>query len=208
MRHRRIDRLFVIGLAVVVLGGSAAAAPQKKPVNRTAAIQADFRKRVAEYDALQQKLEAMLPKLGTDATPQQIDQHQRALGDLVAMARANAKPGDLFTPDMQRVVRRLFLGVFKGAPGREAKKYIHDEPHPVTPEINKRYPDNIPLSTMPPRVLAKLPKLPDELEYRFIANHLIIMDVHAHIMLDYVLDAIPADPAAARDKAAAPGRGN
>ena len=34
--------------------------------------------------------------------------------------------------------------------------------------VNGRYPDDVPVSTMPPQVLAALPKLPEELEYRFI----------------------------------------
>ena len=163
-----------------------------------AATEAAFLKRIDEYMQLHKKLESAAPKLPDNATPQQIDQNQRAMGDLVAKARADAKPGDFFTPDMQRVIRRLFADVFKGKAGRDARKYIHDEPHPVTPEINKRYPDTIPLATMPLRVLAELPKLPDELEYRFVYSHLILMDVHAHLILDYVLNAIPGDVPARR----------
>jgi hypothetical protein len=155
----------------------------------------DFENRVKAYMQLRDQLVAKLPKLPKDATPQQIDRDQRALGELVAQARANAKPGDLFTPAVQRLVRDRFAVVFQGTRGREAKKYIHDEPHPVSPEINKRYPDTIPLSTMPPRVLAELPKLPDGLEYRFIDSHLILMDVRAHMILDYIPNAIPNDTA-------------
>jgi hypothetical protein len=178
----------MVAAAALPLG----AVPGQQPrVNGTAAAEAAFVKRVNEYVTLHKKLEAMLPKLPDHATPQQIDQNQRAMGELVAQARATAKAGDLFTPDIQQVVHRIFADVFKGQAGRDAKKYIHDEPHPVMPEINKRYPDTVPLSTMPLRVLAGLPKLPDELEYRFIANHLILMDVHAHLILDYILNAIP-----------------
>jgi hypothetical protein len=173
-----------------------AGAPQR--VNAAASTQAEFLKRIDAYMQLHKKLEAMVAKLPDQATPQQIDQNQRALGQLVAQARSGAKPGDLFTPDMQQLVRRLFADVFKGRAGREANRQIHDEPHPISPEINKRYPDVVPLATMPLRVLAELPKLPDELEYRFIDRHLILMDVHAHIILDYVLNAIPAAAAGGR----------
>jgi hypothetical protein len=200
MMQSRRCRCSHVGIAAVVLvigsilasASNALAQSGRGPrVNPTAATVSEFEKRLDAYAALHKKLEASLPKLPTDATPQQIDQNQRALGNLIAQARANAKPGDLFTPDMQRLVRRLCADVFKGSAGREAERQVHDEPHPITPEINKRYPDVVPLSTMPLRVLAELPKLPDELEYRFIHRHLILMDVHAHIMLDYVLNAIP-----------------
>ena len=36
--------------------------------------------------------------------------------------------------------------------------------------VNTRYPDDLPVSTMPPQVLAMLPKLPEELEYRLSAT--------------------------------------
>lgn len=189
-----VSRLMCVGVAVALAATATASVAHAQPrVNASAAIQADFLKRVDEYVQLHKRLEAMLPKLSDDATPQQIDQNQRAMGELVSKARANAKPGDLFTPDMQRVVHMLMNEVFRGPAGREAKRQIHDEPHPVTPEVNKRYPDVVPLATMPLRILAQLPKLPDELEYRFVASHLILMDVHAHLILDYVLNAIPAD---------------
>jgi hypothetical protein len=188
----RMASAMIIAFAVASAPADIAAARQRPRVNATAAAEMAFAKRVNDYMTLHKKLEGTLPKLPDNATPQQIDRNQRSMGDLVREARAGAKPGDLFTPDMQRVVHQLFADVFKGKAGRDAKNYIHDEPHPVTPEVNKRYPDTIPLATMPLRVLAELPKLPDELEYRFVANHLILMDVHAHLILDYVLNAIPA----------------
>src|SRR4051794_22239158 len=78
---------------VVTHGSIATAAPRLQKVDATAAVIADFRKRVDEYMQLHKKLEATLPKLPVHATPQQIDQNQSALGDLIAQARASAKPG-------------------------------------------------------------------------------------------------------------------
>ena len=60
--------------------------------------------------------------------------------------------------------------------------------------INKRYPDEVPLATMPPKLLANLPTLPDQLEYRFVYNDLILMDDHAHVILDFIVDAMPRAP--------------
>jgi hypothetical protein len=36
-----------------------------------------------------------------------------------------------------------------------------------------------------------LPKMPEELEYRFVGRNLVIMDEHAHLIADFVSDAIP-----------------
>jgi hypothetical protein len=57
--------------------------------------------------------------------------------------------------------------------------------------VNDRYPDSIPRSTMPPEVLQVLPKMPEELEYRFVGDNLIILDPHAHLVVDYVPAALP-----------------
>jgi hypothetical protein len=57
--------------------------------------------------------------------------------------------------------------------------------------INGRYPDSIPVSTVPPQVLAVLPQLPSELEYRFIGTTLILLDARAHIIVDYMTGVLP-----------------
>ena len=198
-RFYRAARLGAIALASGLFaepaqrsGGLVAQANLSVP----AEIQADFQKRVAAYADLHKKLEARLPKLPKDATPQQVDRDQRAIAQLVVQERLDAKQGDFFAAGMQTYVRALLAEVFKGPAGAEAWKAVHDEPHPVRPVVNKRYPDEVPLSTMPPLVLARLPRLAAELEYRFVNNDLILMDVHAHIILDYVANAMPAAPAA------------
>ena len=57
--------------------------------------------------------------------------------------------------------------------------------------VNARYPDQVPLSTMPPDVLENLPKLPKEVEYRFVGEHLILLDPDAHIVVDLMPRALP-----------------
>jgi hypothetical protein len=44
---------------------------------------------------------------------------------------------------------------------------------------------------MPPDVLAALPQLPEELQYRFVGSRLILLDSKAHIVVDYVSDVLP-----------------
>ena len=68
--------------------------------------------------------------------------------------------------------------------------------NPVTPaamklRVNVRYPDSVPLTSVPPQVLQTLPKLTEDLEYRFIGDWLILLDVHAHVIADFIEDALP-----------------
>jgi hypothetical protein len=167
-------------------------APPKKPtVNADAAVIADFVKHVDGYAALHKKLEATLPALPKQTTPQQMDAHERALAKLIQDGRASAKQGDLFTPAMQRLVRRLLAPVFTGRAGAQIKSEITDKEYKGTVKlaVNGRYPDEVPVSTMPPQVLQALPKLPEELEYRFVLTSLILFDPHAHIIPDFVEQA-------------------
>ncbi len=148
--------------------------------------------RIKDYIALHQKLERTLPAVPTEATPQQIDQNQRALEKLVRDNRATAKPGDIFTPAAQPVIKRLLAAVFGGPDGKQLKASIMDEnPVGITLAVNARYPDIVPLSSVPPEVLQTLPKLPEELQYRFVGNRMIILDAHAHVVADFIEDALP-----------------
>lgn len=167
------------------------AAGQTK-VNPDARIAAEFIARVDDYLELHRRLEDTLPKLSKETTPEQIDAHQRALGRMVAEARRGAKAGDIFTRETRALFRRYLAAVFGGPNGRQLKASINDEnPGPVKVGVNQRYPDEIPLATMPPQVLQWLPQLPDELEYRFIGDRLVLLDVHAHLVVDLIEDALP-----------------
>jgi hypothetical protein len=151
--------------------------------------------RLQEYVDLHIKLERSLPVLPKEATPQQIDKNQRGLEQLVREARASAKPGDLFTPQARPVIKRLMTDVFGGPDGKQLKASIMDE-NPVDPvalklTVNSRYPDIVPLATVPPQVLQALPKLHEDLEYRFLGDWLILLDVHAHVIADFIDDALP-----------------
>jgi len=148
--------------------------------------------RLKEYIELHNKLERTLPKLPNEATPQQIDKNQRTFEKLMQQARATAKPGDIFTPEAQPVIKRLLATVFGGPEGKQLKASIMDEnPVGITLTVNGRYPDNVPLSTVPPQVLQTLPKLTEDLEYRFIGDRLILLDTHAHVIADFIEDALP-----------------
>jgi hypothetical protein len=190
----RFTFLVVFAVAVLAARPAVSAGPlaQQPRVNADAKSMAEFEKRVQEYVALHRKLEATLTSLPNEATPQQIDVHQRELGRLIQGARANAKPGDLFTPDMRRVVRRLLARVFRGPDGAQVKRSILDEyTGPARMQVNSRYPDTVPLSTVPAQVLQNLPTLPEDLEYRFVGDRLILLDSHAHIIADYVEKVFP-----------------
>lgn len=163
-----------------------------QPVNTHAKAMAAFQERVKQYITLQSKAQADLPTLSKESTPEEIHKQQLALAGRIRQARRTAKPGDIFNPDMRIVIRTLMAQVFGGPEGAELKADIMDEnPGRIRIVLNERYPDNVPLSTVPPQVLAGLPKLPQALEYRFLGRALILLDIEAHLIVDIMENAIP-----------------
>ena len=62
--------------------------------------------------------------------------------------------GDIFTPEVAPVILKLMKQVFGGPDGRQLRDSIMDEnPGTVKIAVNGRYPDIVPLSTVPPQVL-------------------------------------------------------
>jgi hypothetical protein len=157
-----------------------------------AAALATMNDRLKQYVDDHKKLEEGLPKLSKEASPEEIDKNQRAFEQRVREARKDARQGDIFGPEAQPVIRRLLAAVFAGPEGKELMASILDEnPVGMKLSVNMRYPDNVPISTVPPEVLQTLPRLSEDMEYRFIGRHLILLDSHAHVVADYIPDAMP-----------------
>jgi hypothetical protein len=191
MTHRSARGFLSLVVTVAVLTASCTSGTPQLHTPEAQAVVA-FKDRVTEYVALHEKLEATLPKLPDKATPEQVDYNQRTLGTLIKSARRDAKPGDFFSPGIQTMVRRVLKDVLSGPGGGTVKASIMDE-NPGVPQllVNERYPSSIPLSTMPPQLLAPLPPLIGELEYRFIGRRLVLVDTEADIILDFTDEVLP-----------------
>lgn len=69
----------------------------------------------------------------------------------------------------------------------------NDEPVSDVPvRVNAVYPEHIPLQTTPPSILLNLPELPRELDYRIVGHTLVLRDVGANLIVDYIPGAIPS----------------
>ena len=154
---------------------------------------ASMNDRLKIYLDIHKDLEKGLPALPANATPQQIDANQREFEKKMQDARKTAKRGEIFTAAAEPVIRRLLAQVFDGPEGKALMASVLDEqPTNVKLSVNARYPDTVPVSTVPPDILQALPKLTEDLEYRFIGRNLILLDAHAHVIADFIEDAIPA----------------
>ena len=135
-----------------------------------------------------------LPDLPETATPEAVHAREIELQKLIVQARSGAAERDIFESDVQPYFRRLCREVFSGPDGRQLLPEIREEASEraaVRARANARYPDGVPLSDMPHQLLKVLPPLPDELEYRILGNDLILLDVYARIIVDFMRNVLP-----------------
>jgi hypothetical protein len=166
---------------------------QGKNVNPDAKVLQDFQSRVQAYVDLQKKLKKEGPPVKESDDPAQINAAQDSLAQKVRAARKEARPGEIFTPEIRAHFKRLMYPELKGAEGAETKEAIKEDapaPASVPLKINARYPENQPLPTVPANLLASLPKLPEQLEYRIVRQDLILRDVDANLIVDFIPNAI------------------
>jgi hypothetical protein len=186
MRARLLPRIIALSLAAAssgLLHGS----QDPPPTNPDGKVIVEFNRRTKEYAELHDKLEKTLEPIPEKPTPEQITEHQRALERLILRARTDAKQGDIFTESIRAYFRRQIARVLEGPDGDAVRHSILDEDtRAVRPQINSRYPPNIPVSNVPPQILLVLPRLPEELEYRFIGERLVLLDVHSYTIVDYI----------------------
>lgn len=162
------------------------------PENPDAAVLADFNARLEKYVKFQRGVADDSPRLKETSNPAEIAAAQELLAAKIRTLRKNAKRGDIFTPQVSALFRRLMYPELKGAEGRETKADIKEEAAEqgsVKFAVNAKYPDSS-LPTVPANILAVLPALPKDVEYRIIEQHLILRDVDANIIVDFIPNAI------------------
>ena len=163
-------------------------------VNPDAAALAEFKKRVDAYADMHKELAKGDAKPQQTADPAKISATKQALAARVQATRVNAKQGDLFTPAVQPVFRRLLSPELKGEDGHDAKAVLKDDapaPGTVPFKVNAKYPESQPLPSVPANLLLTLPALPAPLEYRIVGKHLLILDMAADLVADYMLNVMP-----------------
>lgn len=183
-------RMFVA--AAVLSMASSSVAAQQAPVNAEAATLEDFSDRVDAYMKVHDEAKGDGPKLKESEHAGEIKAAQETLAANIRRLRADAKAGDIFTPEIRARFRALMYPELKGEDGRDARALIKDDapkPGEVTLKVNAPYVADT-KSTTPSNLLANLPTLPKELQYRVVGRHLVLIDVDANLIVDFMPNAI------------------
>lgn len=151
-----------------------------------------FQERVKDYSKLRESIEAKLPKLAKDSKPEEIETHKKTFEKHVRAARTDAKPGQIFTPDITTYIRALIKSEFKGVERKELRETVLEADTKGVPlRVNYTYPETKELVEMPPTLLLKLPNLPKQVRYRFVGRNMLLVDRENGLIVDYMLNAVP-----------------
>lgn len=184
--------LVACGLLVLSACQDKAPAPQSAVSDPAASAITEFSKRLDEYVALHRKVARPLGEIDDTRKPAEITGREVELGKAIRAARADAKAGMIFTPEVAAVLRKTIADNYRASPAvRETTKDAEAELPDFTPVVNDVYPPTHPLATFPATLLKVLPPLPEKLEYRFVTHHLILRDVEANLIVDVLPNAVP-----------------
>lgn len=192
-------RMRTIGcLTLVVAAMPALAQPIDSP--RVA-----FAARVAAYAAMHREIErqvfAGVPLTDLDAGFAAVSRFREA----VRAARPHAREGDFFAPVAAALRRDLWWTLReRGVEPRDLIGEMLDDTEEGARPAVVNGPFSWALGTaMPPSLIAALPDLPEELEYRLVGPHLVLLDIDAGLVVDILRDAlidtITVDDCDARD---------
>ena len=179
-------------LARMVFAFPAMLAAQEK-VNADSQVLADFGKRVADYVKLHHIVSAQMPGLKSTNSPDAIQHHEHELAEHIRVIRRNVQQGSIFTQPIVAEFRRLLNITLSGSDATHIRQSLqHAEPlRSRLLRINGSYPAGLPLQSIPPSLLLNLPPLPPEVEYRIVGHDLILRDVGANLIVDFIPGVIP-----------------
>jgi hypothetical protein len=201
-----VVRLALTGCIFSVLSPSAAAAQAPQPrsdegvaarqaqtpnANPQATALAEFEQRLQAYVELRAQLSQKLKPLSSSGNSAELGARQDALAAAIRDARKNARPGDVIPTRVAGQIRNTIADDFRHRNPDTKRAVFEEVPDNVRPAVNRTLPDTVVLATVPPLLLNNLPRLPDNLQYRFMDRHVVLIDGDTRIIVDYILNVLP-----------------
>jgi hypothetical protein len=183
-----VRTLLVLGFTVFSLG---VAAQQKAPVNALAQEMVDFHKRIDAYMKVRDAATKDLPDVKETGDPSKISAREKALGQAIAKTRVAAKPGDVFGEEMSAYLKTALAEDWKSRSPSDRKALFEELPRGIKLAVNQPYPTTLPLVSVPAKLLARLPMLPETLEYRLIDRYFLLRDRDANLIVDVLSNVYP-----------------
>ena len=153
-----------------------------------------FSSRLDAYMQIHNDVEHRLAPKRLFDDPEDLFDTIRSMRSGIREARADARPGSVFTAEVSALIRARLAQRLAACnyTVEEVLAFLNEERFPGTPKprINGAFPWSVG-SAMWPTLLAALPALPPELQYRFFDRDLVLIDTHADLVVDIVEGALP-----------------
>ena len=191
MTGRAMTAAVAAATAVIAIGSIGGARAGGGPLHR-------FTQSVQEYMTLRElALDALAP-LDVTRDFAAVRRGVDARAAAIRRARMEARPGELFTPEVSAVLRKTIRNAVtvNGVPAASIDG-SRDGRTPPPARVNGRFIWAAAVAT-PPCVLAVLPPLPDPLQYRFVGADLALVDTDADLIVDVLPDTLELAPTASR----------
>lgn len=188
---RIVHRVALLAIVTVMTVAHVGAQQEPQHVNAYGAAVKAFRDRTDAYLAIHRKAADGVPALKQTDDPSKLTAREIALGEAIRQARATAKAGDIFGVELAAHIRDVIRKDWAKRSAADKAGLVHDIPPGAVADVNATYPATLPLATFPATLLAALPPLSEDLEYRFAGRHLIIRDVKANIIVDVLPNVLP-----------------
>lgn len=150
-----------------------------------------FQQRLAGYLAIKAEVGKGIEPLRPLPSAAEVARRQNRHAAAVQEARSGAGTARLVPDAAASQIRSTLQAFFASQGNSESEHPIDLLPSGHPPVVNGRYFSYVPLSTIPPQLLAGLPVLPDLLQYRFHGDYLLLLDAELSLVLDIVPDALP-----------------
>jgi len=176
--------------AVATLVAAPRAHAQYAVFDADAALQV-FQERVESYAALHRRLAPPPPAaMSTDPIARLLTRNYVA--SAVRSARRYAQQGEIFAPEIATLFRWMLADSIGELDGESFLTTLNGGvpvPRGLHPTVNEPY-TMVPLYRLPTTVRLGLPQLPPELDYRLAAHDLVLWDIYAGIVVDFVPDVV------------------
>ena len=148
-----------------------------------------FAANVDAYVQLHRRLEASVPPQIYTSDAELLHMSRKAMALAIRRERPMARQGDIFSPPIAALFRRIVDKTLRDD-RVDWGEFLAEDGMTLTIDVrvNGDYPAGGPVSTMTPTLLKALPPLPHELQYRFVNMTLVLWDVHAGLIVDFVPD--------------------
>jgi hypothetical protein len=188
--HGAAGCLITAILFVAVTGLIEVAIAAQQPATPEGTGFQSFDRAVTDYMALHAKLRSETPGPVPQSSAKEVTNASDLLANSIRRARPRASQGQFFDKAVAEKIRARIKDTLSSS--RIAIASIDDErPRFQQPSVYLRFPAASEMATMPPSILQVLPVLPPELEYRIVGEYLVLRDVKAALVLDFIPRAVP-----------------